>query len=384
MKAIHVFTIFTTPSTFFDGLFGYMAEQGIDTVLVCSPDERAEGFARRNNIRYVPVVIPRSLNPVAIIKAICGLVTLIKVERPDAVFGHTPVGALTAMVAARLASVSKRVYYRHGLIYTTFKGLRRMVFKAEERFVSCLATEIINVSHSLARVAVADKLNPEEKQCVIGSGSMGLDAVGLFNPELIEPEKLDELRRSFGSRGDELVFSFAGRMCADKGVRELVTGFRLFCERNAGARARLLLIGDVDSRDAIGRDIIDIINSDPAITLTGFVSRQEMPYYYAASDVFVFPSHREGFGLCVIEASAMQLPALVSRVHGCEDSIEEHVTGEYIALSAESICRGMELMMDVNVRKSLGLNGRRQVLERYDYSVLRPLMVAKYKQIIES
>ena len=100
-------------------------------------------------------------------------------------------------------------------------------------------------------------------------------------------------------------------------------------------------------------------------------------------DVFVFPSHRKGFGMCVLEASAMEKPILDSRAHGCVDAIVEHETGEYINLSAEGICRGMELMLDADLRKRLGENGRKRVLEWYDFKIMWPLVGDLYKKILK-
>lgn len=107
-----------------------------------------------------------------------------------------------------------------------------------------------------------------------------------------------------------------------------------------------------------------------------------IPYYYSILDVFVFPSHREGFGMCVVEASAMEKPILDSRAHGCVDAIVEHETGEYIEISAEGICKGMEQMLDADLRGKFGMNGRKRVLEWYDFKVMWPLVGDLYKKLL--
>ena len=79
----------------------------------------------------------------------------------------------------------------------------------------------------------------------------------------------------------------------------------------------------------------------------------------------------------------MEKPILDSRAHGCVDAIVEHETGEYINLSAEGICRGMELMLDADLRKRLGENGRKRVLEWYDFKRMWPLVGDLYKKILK-
>ena len=384
MKLIHVFTVFSTAKSFFDNQFKYLSEQGYEIVLVSSSSEEALEFAKRNGIRFIPVEIPRALSLVAILKAIKTLINIFKQEEVDAVFGHTPVGALCAMVAAKLCAVKNRIYYRHGVIYTTMKGIKFQIFRLEEKFVASLATTVINVSHSLSRLAIRDGLNSDKKQYVIGKGTCGgIDAINLFNPEVLDKAILENKRKMYYLNEVDIVFGFVGRICKDKGIPELIEGFELFQKSHPNINAKLVLIGPLDTRDVISEESIQQIKKNEGIILTGRIPKNELPYYYSLLDVFVFPSHREGFGMSVIEASALKKPILVSRAHGCEDSIVEHVTGEYIQLTAESICKGLENMLDKDTRDFLGKNGRKNVLECYDTHVMWPLIADLYKQILK-
>ena len=383
MKLIHVFSIFGTAESFFDGQFKYLTDQGYEIVVVSSEAPNTDAFCKRNGVRFVPLNIPRSVSPMAIVKAVKSICSLIRKEKADAVFGHTPVGALCAMIAARLCGVKNRVYYRHGLIYTTMKGLRHTIFKAEEKFVASLATSVINVSHSLSKLAVADGLNEAEKQYVIGHGTCGgIDAQNIFNPSLVDVDKLLLIKKKLGLNDADIVFGFCGRICNDKGIPELVDAFELFQKLHSNIKAKLLFIGKFDTRDGISEEKKQQIESNSDIVISGHIDKVEIPYYYSMLDVFVFPSHREGFGMCVVEASAMEKPILDSRAHGCVDAIVEHETGEYIDLSADGICKGMEQMLDEELRGKLGKSGRKRVLEWYDFKVMWPLVSDLYKKIL--
>lgn len=383
MKLIHVFSIFGTAESFFDGQFKYLTDQGYEIVVVSSDAPNTDAFCKRNEVRFVPLNIPRSVSPMAIVKAVKSICSLIRKEKADAVFGHTPVGALCAMIAARLCGVKNRVYYRHGLIYTTMKGLKHTIFKVEEKFVASLATSVINVSHSLSKLAVADGLNRAEKQYVIGHGTCGgIDAQNIFNPSLVDADKLLFIKKKLGFNDADIVFGFCGRICNDKGIPELVDAFELFQKLHSNIKAKLLFIGRFDTRDGISEEKKQQIESNSDIVISGHIDKVEIPYYYSMLDVFVFPSHREGFGMCVVEASAMEKPILDSRAHGCVDAIVEHETGEYIDLSADGICKGMELMLDEELRGKLGKSGRKRVLEWYDFQVMWPLVSDLYKKIL--
>lgn len=384
MKLIHVFSIFATAESFFDGQFGYLTRDGYDIIVVSSDSPSTADFCRRNGVRFVPLNIPRSVSPVAIAKAVKSLCALIRREQADAVFGHTPVGALCAMTAAWLCGVRNRVYYRHGVIYTTMRGVKRIVFKTEERFVARLATSVVNVSHSLSRLAVADSLNSKEKQHVIGHGTCGgIDAQHTFNPVLLDEARLLQLKADLGLDEADIVFGFCGRICNDKGIPELVDAFALFQQRHKKLHTKLLFIGRFDTRDCVSAETRQKIEANRDIVISGHIDKAEIPYYYSLLDVFVFPSHREGFGMCVVEASAMERPVLDSRAHGCVDAIIEHETGEYISLTPEGICNGMEQMLDADRRQRLGKNGRKMVLEWYDFTVMWPQVAALYKTLLK-
>lgn len=384
MKVLQVFTLSRTPIAFFDGQFRYLKDHGYEIVLACKREDGIEEFAERNGVKFIPVEVPRSMSPVAILKAIGVIKKIIKTEKPEAVFGHTPVGALAAMIAAKMAGVKNRIYYRHGIIYSTMAGVKQKVFMAEEKFVSALATKIVNVSPSLAEKCAKDGINKREKQTVIGKGTCGgIDAQGIFNLALLDAERLEQECERLGLKDTDIVFGFCGRFCKDKGTPEMLEAFEMFRNRHTDLNVKMLLIGNLDERDILPEETRKFISDDKDVVMTGWVNKADIPYYYRLLDCFIFPSHREGFGMCVIEASAMEVPILVAPSHGCIDSIQEGVSGFYIDLNAESICKGMERMLDKDSMKTVGKLGRNFVLENFDRQVMLPLVGKLYNEILK-
>lgn len=382
MKILHVFTLPSTAETFFDGQFGFLTENGHDiTVVSASPLDCS--FCERNKVKGIVTPIVRSMNPIADLKAIYRVLRIIRTNGYDIVVGHTPKGAMVAMLASFIAGTKKRIYYRHGLVYTTATGLKRAILKAVERITARCATLVVNVSPSLSTLAIKDCLNSDARQSVIGHGTCGgIDTQNLFNPELVDKNKVGALRTELGIAPTDFVIGFCGRLCRDKGITELVDGFDMFRKHNHKISVKLLLVGSFDKRDVLSDSIKDRILKSEDILFTGLVKHAILPLYYSLMDVFVFPSYREGFGMSVIEASAMQIPILVSRSHGCVDSIREHQTGEYIELSARGIYNGLETMKDTSLRKSLGEGGRKFATQEFDYKVIWPQILALYKDVI--
>ena len=381
MKVLHVFTIIGTPKAFFDGQFKYLSVNGHEIHVVSDSPEDIE-FSLRNSIKYYQVPIVRKFNPFSDLSSIKNLIKLIRKEKYDIVVGHTPKGAMVAMIAAKIAMVNIRIYYRHGLIYTTAKGFKRIILKIVEQFTALFSTHIINVSFSLSKLAINDRLNSDKKQKVIGAGTCGgIDTITVFNPKLIHESENKMLKASLGISKDDFVVGFCGRVCKEKGIRELIDGFKKFILNNP--KSKLLLIGPFDNRDVLPDKYKIEIENNPNIISTGRIDKSKLPLYYSIMDVFVFPSYREGFGMCVIEASAMKLPILVSHSHGCVDSIREHQTGEYVDISPLGIMSGLEKMKNASFRKMLGEEGRKFVVENFENRIMWPKIVNMYNNVIK-
>lgn len=381
MKILHVFTLATTAESFFDGQFAYLSEAGYNIHLAATTVP-SQAFCKRNRVTFHRIEVARRVDIKADVKTITALCKLIRQEKFDAVFGHTPKGSLVAMAAAKLSGVKTRVYFRHGLIYTTAKGLKRFIFKAVEQFTSTLATDIINVSPSLSKLAVKDRLNSDKKQSVLGSGTCGgIDTINIFNPALLSADDQIILKKNVVGNCD-FVVGFCGRLCRDKGIIELIEGFKLFQSNHTELNTKLLLVGPYDERDILPDNIRSEITGNPTIIATGRKDKAQLPALYALMDVFVFPSYREGFGMCVLEASAMNVPVLVSRSHGCIDSIRENISGRYIEISAESIAGELEAMLNPALRQQLGSGGRDLAVNSYDQKQMWPLIKNFYDATI--
>ena len=86
-----------------------------------------------------------------------------------------------------------------------------------------------------------------------------------------------------------------------------------------------MIMGRMDNSESLNSLLMEQANQTGRVIFTGNVT--DIERYYAAADVFVAPSYREGFGLVVVEAEAMGLPALVSDVPGQIDAIIPGHTG---------------------------------------------------------
>nr|HPM02956.1 glycosyltransferase [Candidatus Cloacimonadota bacterium] len=151
---------------------------------------------------------------------------------------------------------------------------------------------------------------------------------------------------------------------------ELVEAFDILRTGKSGKRFKLLLVGIFENRDKLPTGLVKKIKSDKDIILTGFVNTN-IQYYYYLMNIYILPSYREGFGMSVIEAGAMEIPVLTTRATGCIDSIIENFTGRYINNTPISIVEGIEFYLNnPELARSYGRNGRDFVKNNFDNLIL--------------
>jgi glycosyltransferase involved in cell wall biosynthesis len=372
-QILHVVNIYFVLPYFIGDQFLFLKKKGHKVHVICSPSSYLAEYANKMQFDYIEVEIARAIKPIKDIKVLLSICLYIKRNKIDVVVGHTPKGALLAMIAGRIMRVPKRIYFRHGLVYETMKGFRRELLKYLDRLTASCSTKVVCVSPSLYARSLDDYLNSENKQTILGKGTCGgIDALYKFNPEKINLSKLDQLRESLMIKPGDFVIGYSGRLVIDKGIVELVDAFSLLNKKSI-RESKLLLVGDFEERNSLPIQIIEKIRNARNIITTGFIF-QDIEYYYALMDIFILPSFREGFPISVLEASAMQIPVLTTKVTGCIDSIIEGKTGLYVSNTKESILNGMQSLMEDKHIARLGLNGREFVLSNFDNRVLWPII----------
>lgn len=325
---LHVVNIYFVLPYFIGGQFKYFKDKGYKFFVVCSESEYLAAYAKENDFDYRVLPVLRSINPIQDIKTVIGICRYIKQKQIGIVVGHTPKGGLLSMIAGWLMRVPKRIYFRHGLVYQTSRGLKRFILMSVDRLASLCATKIVCVSLSVLQHSIHDHLASLSKQIILHKGTCcGIDTEGKFNPGNIDPQKLSRMKSKWGIADDDWVIGYSGRLVRDKGIIELVRAFRDV--KKANAHYKLLLVGMFEVRDALPDDVQQDIKNDTQIVWTDF-QNSDMEYFYAMMNVYVLASYREGFPTGVLEAQSMQVPVITTRATGCCDSILEGKTGLFV------------------------------------------------------
>jgi glycosyltransferase involved in cell wall biosynthesis len=167
-----------------------------------------------------------------------------------------------------------------------------------------------------------------------------------------------------GSRPDEVVVGAVARLSLEKGLDSLLDAVAKLSA--SGLPLRVVLAGEGPRRIALQSQATRLRIAD-RVEFRGAVPHEAVPAVLAELDIFVMPSRAEGFGVAALEAQAMGLPVVASRVHGIPDVVVHGKTGLLVPPGDAAALAGAieRLARDTALRTEMGRAGRRFVGERY-------------------
>jgi len=141
----------------------------------------------------------------------------------------------------------------------------------------------------------------------------GVDTA-LFNPS----RRSAELRSKWRADAQTVVLISVGRLALEKNLGQVMASYESL--KSAGAKVKLVLVGDGPMRETIAQRCPDAI-------FAGMLSHDALATYYASADLFLFPSLTETFGNVTVEALASGLPVLAFDCAAATDWVKQGVNG---------------------------------------------------------
>ena len=320
-KICYVVTLPVTIKAFFIPQLKFLSQNGYDVTVICSKEEGLDKLLGED-IKYLPVDIPRGISFLGSLKAIKNLKKIFKREKFDLIQYSTPNASFYSSIAGKKAGIKIRNYHLMGLRYLGAHGIIRKILKWIEKKTVKNSTSIECVSQSNLELCVKEGLFSRDKATVIFNGSTGGVDLERFDYKKSLTWR-SEKRQEYKLQEDNLVFGFVGRITRDKGVNELLEAFKTINQKNP--LTRLVLIGNIDEASLLTEEFLkELENNENIIHIPQTPKVEE---YFPMLDVLVLPSYREGFGNVVIEAEAMGVPVIVSDIPGPIDAMREGETG---------------------------------------------------------
>jgi lipopolysaccharide/colanic/teichoic acid biosynthesis glycosyltransferase len=328
-------------------------------------------------VRILTVSIERKIYLQKDVRALFELISIFSDEKFDLVHTMNPKAGLLGMIAAAITRIPTRVHTFQGEVWVGMRGIKRQFFINIDRLIAVLATNLLVVSFSEMRFLIDSHIISPHKSKVLAHGSIGGVDLAKFSPSV---QLRKSIRHELLIPDETVLLLYMGRLTREKGIYELGRVFEKI-QQELTQPIMLILVGP--DEDNI-RSYFSTHFSAQMDKVQFFDYTSSPEKYLAAADILVLPSHREGFGVVIIEAAAMGVPAVATNIYGIQDAIVANETGLLFNLGDERDLgdKLKQLILDQDLRQKLGANARSRVINSFDQQQVLQAFLEFYQSML--
>ncbi|MDD2804417.1 MAG: glycosyltransferase [Elusimicrobiales bacterium] len=320
-----------------------------DVVLIAGPHRDAAALLKLTPaVNYIEVKgLQREVDLFRDFSALLELRRELSRLEPDIIHTHTSKAGALGRLAAALAGFGKKrkaivIHTPHGhLLYGYYGPLRTFLFKTVERILALFTDYLIALTPGELRETSAAGIGAPRRWRVVHSG---VD---------LRPPAVPAHKRTLGVAEDEIAVGTVARLEPVKGVEYFIKAAAILKRRRPGLKLKFVVIGG-GALEAGLRGLAGGLGLGDDLIFTGF--RADAAALMAALDIYAQPSLNEAMGRAPLEAQALGVPAVVTRVCGLPDVIKEGETGFAVPpADPEALAGALErLVMDKALRERMG------------------------------
>ena len=209
-----------------------------------------------------------------------------------------------------------------------------------------------------------------------------------YNPQKILPIKLDNFCKQNNIDRNKFIILLPGRLTYWKGQKIFIEAIKLLNEKNDISPFEAIILGSDQGRNVYKKQLVGLVQQHRLNKIIKFIDHcAEMPVAYAASSLVCSCSTEpEAFGRVAVEAQSMQVPIIASDIGGSKETVIQDKTG-YLFKNKDPIDLAnliVSIMQkDYNSIKSIGFEGRKNVLKKFDVDKMCQTTFTEYKKLIE-
>ena len=211
-----------------------------------------------------------------------------------------------------------------------------------------------------------------------------------FHSNRIPISKIDNFSNKYNIDRNKFIILMPGRLTNWKGQKLFIESLKLvLIHENSNMQPfQAIILGDEQGRSVYKKQLIDLVQQCRLGKFVKFINRcDEMPIAYSISNLVCSCSiEPETFGRVAVEAQSMEVPIIASDIGGSTETIIKDKTGFLFKRGDVNNLANTILMVmqkDYNSLKSIGLEGRKNVLKKFDVNKMCSTTFAEYKKLIE-
>ena len=209
-----------------------------------------------------------------------------------------------------------------------------------------------------------------------------------FNPKKISPLKLEKFSKQHKIDRNNFIILLPGRLTQWKGHKVFIEAIKILVEKNDTLSFKGIILGSEQGGNVYKKQLLDLVQQHRLNKIIRFIDHcEEMPIAYGiASLVCSCSVEPETFGRISVEAQAMEIPVIASNIGGSTETIIRDKTGFLFRNRdsndlADTIYTVMQ--KDYNSLKSIGIEGRKNTLKKFDVDKMCHTTFTEYKKLVK-
>jgi glycosyltransferase involved in cell wall biosynthesis len=249
---------------------------------------------------------------------------------PDIVNLHFTTSMFITFLTGKIKYPTIGVF--HGVGFPVITSLfKKFAFKTVEFFCFRKLDKILlinNMDYDIVRKAFPQKAL--KYRCF----GVGCD-LAKFNPEKFSASDRCVLKKQLNIQPEDFVLMYTGRFTFFKGFGLVIKAFKYIEEKGLIKNIKLILAGGRDKihNTGLDREEEKYLENAKSVIKIGFTG--DVDKYLSISDLFVFPSNKEGMPVSIMEAGAMGVPVITLNSRGCNDIIHDNFNGKLLNVNSD-------------------------------------------------
>lgn len=329
---------------------------------------------KKYGVRLLHIDLCRSPLSLKNYKAYKQLCRIIREENIDIIHCNTPVGGLLGRLVGKKCKVKKVIYQVHGFHF--YKGAPKknwLIYYPIEKWLARYTDALVTINHGDLALA-KEKMKLRRGGKVYYVPGVGIDSAAYVRDDEVRRAKREEL----GLSESDVMLVTMGNLDRGKNFDTLIRAISLAENK----RTHLFICGEGPEKERLA-SLAKELSVSERVHLLGY--RTDMKELLFASDIFVFSSFREGLSRSVMEAMAVGLPCIVSKIRGNVDLIEDGKGGFLVPpASATGFAEAIDKISgDAALAEGMSAENLDRV-KKFDFAVAKREIAAVYRDVIET
>ena len=357
----------------------FLSEQNCKSYIITSGGELLK-YVKKDKVKIFKLPV-QSKNPILILLNTIVIAAIILLYNINIIHARSRAPAWSCLIATKLTG-RKFVTTYHGTynFNNRFKKFYNSVMVRSHLVIAGSNFIFSHISDNYGNFF----LDGKRKLLVIFRGIN----TNYFHPKKISPLKLEKFSKQHKIDRNNFIILLPGRLTQWKGHKVFIEAIKILVEKNDTLSFKGIILGSEQGGNVYKKQLLDLVQQHRLNKIIRFIDHcEEMPIAYGiASLVCSCSVEPETFGRISVEAQAMEIPVIASNIGGSTETIIRNKTGFLFRNRdsndlADTIYSVMQ--KDYNSLKSIGIEGRKNTLKKFDVDKMCHTTFTEYKKLVK-